>query len=322
MRLRINKTLLCLGIWIPVAAHAWGFAAHKQINNAAVFTLPPALFKFYKAHITEITEGAVKADIRRYAFADEGCKHYLDADYYEKVIPLDSIPWYWKDAVALFGKDTLTKHGTNPWNLQLMKWKLTKAFEAKDLKQIIRLSADIGHYAADLHVPLHSTKNYNGQLTGQEGIHALWESRLFELFTPDYNYLVGRATYVSSLTELTWERFAESFGALDSVIGFEKLATEKYPDKYALKANERNTSKVYNEVFCQYYHQLLNGMVERRARASIHFIGSFWFTCWVDAGQPDLENLKEEPKTESEERERILIQMFFQKGNIIGRRED
>ena len=40
-------------------------------------------------------------------------------------------------------------------------------------------SAIIGHYVADAHVPLHAVLNYNGQLTGQTGIHNRWEDELF-----------------------------------------------------------------------------------------------------------------------------------------------
>ena len=322
----IRKSILlfvfCLLFFLPKHLAAWGFVAHKQINNAAVFTLPPELFKFYKKHITEITDKAVNADMRRYAFADEACKHYLDADHYEHSFPLDTIPHEWNDALVKYGKDTLNAYGIVPWHLQLIKFQLTKAFESKNLYLIIKLSADLGHYAADLHVPVHSTENYNGQLTGQDGIHSLWESRVYELFSNEFDLLIGRANYITNLNEVIWQRFSQSFAALDSVLLFEKLASEKYPNKYVLQTKGRTNSKIYNETFCAYYHQLLNGMVERRTRASIDLIGSLWFTAWVDAGQPNLSNLEKEPKQEEEEKEKNFLQTLFEKGKMIGRRED
>jgi hypothetical protein len=322
--IRFSYLLLVISNWLfqPTKVLAWGFTAHKQINNAAVFTLSPELFKFYKAHITEITDKATNADMRRYAFADEACKHYLDADHYEKLVPLDTIPYLWKDALAKYGLDTLNAFGIAPWNLQLIHYQLTKAFETKNLYLILKLSADLGHYAADLHVPLHATENYNGQLTGQEGVHGLWESRVYELFSGEYDFLTGRASYISNINETIWQRFSQSFAALDSVLLFEKLATEKYPNKYILQTNGRTNSKIYNETFCAYYHQLLNGMVERRAKASIDLIGSLWFTAWVDAGQPDLANLKEEPRNEPENDDQSFLQKLIEKAKMIGRREE
>ena len=35
----------------------------------------------------------------------------------------------------------------------------------------------------------------------------------------------------------------------------------------------------------------LDGMVERQMKAAIKMIGDFWYTAWVDAGQPDLKSL-------------------------------
>ena len=311
--IKIGIRLLIISYWlfIPNYSAAWGFNAHKQINNAAVFTLPPELFKFYKAHINEITDKAVNADMRRYTLADEACKHYLDADHYEKITPIDTIPHAWKDDLDKYGKDTLNAYGIVPWQIELIKYQLTKAFESKNLYLIIKLSADLGHYAADLHVPLHSTQNYNGQLTGQEGIHSLWESRIFDLFYKDYDFAVGRAFYIENTNETIWNRFSQSFAALDSVIVFEKLATEKYPDKYVLQSLGRNTSKIYNETFCNYYNQLLNGMIERRARASAELVGSLWYTCWVDAGQPNLSNLKYETKEDEDEKEKNFFQTLI-----------
>ena len=39
-------------------------------------------------------------------------------------------------------------------------------------------SAVLAHYVEDGHVPFHAVLNYDGQLTGQHGIHSRWESEL------------------------------------------------------------------------------------------------------------------------------------------------
>jgi len=315
---------LIIGILLilPIQLFGWGFTAHKQINNTAVFTLPLPLFSFYKKHIDEITDKAVNADMRRYIVPTEACRHYLDADHYEKKVPLDTIPQQWKMAILKYSEDTLRTYGIVPWNLIMIKYQLTKAFETKNLRMIIKLSADLGHYAGDLHVPLHSTENYNGQLTGQEGIHGLWESRVFELFQKDYDMLTGRAIYINDLHQTIWERFSQSYAALDSVLLFERLAGAAIPDRYQMVQKGNTITKVYNEKFCTYYHQLLHGMVERRFRASIDLVGSLWYTAWVDAGQPDLSQLKEEEIPVDEKNEDGILQTLWQKGQILGRKEE
>jgi hypothetical protein len=48
------------------------------------------------------------------------------------------------------------------------------------------------------------------------------------------------------------------------------------------------TMRVYSRNFSTAYHEMLAGQVEHRMRQSIKMVGDFWFTAWVDAGQPDL----------------------------------
>ncbi len=91
-----------------------------------------------------------------------------------------------------------------PWQIQRTYLSLVKAFEQKDASKILKHSADLGHYVADAHVPLHTTENYNGQLTNQMGIHAFWESRLPELFYSTYDLFVGKATYIENPLKEAW----------------------------------------------------------------------------------------------------------------------
>ena len=56
---------------------------------------------------------------------------------------------------------------------------------------------------------------------------------------------------------------------------------------------------------------MLSNQVDRRMRKSIGSVGNFWYTCWVDAGQPDLSSLlkykfsEEEIKNIEQEKEEI-----------------
>lgn len=268
----------------------WGFHAHKEVNYLACFTLPPEMFGFYKSNIDYIQEFAVRADQRRYAIEEEAPRHYIDLDHYEKVAPIDTVPMRWDSAVAKYGEGHLKEYGIVPWHVQsILAW-LTKAMKEKDYERIIKLSADLGHYIADAHVPLHTTENYNGQLTGQNGIHGLWESRLPEIFSENYDYFTGKAVYLNSPSEVIWQAVSESFAAKDSVLALEKLLTEQMPNtKYSFETRGRSTVKVYSKEFSDAYHTLLGGMVERRMKKAIHTIGCFWMTAWVNAGQPSLD---------------------------------
>ncbi len=171
---------LILFLLLYKASYCWGFYGHKKINYYSVFLLPPQMMVFYKPNIDFISEHSVDPDMRRYAIAEEGPRHYIDIDRYGS-FPYDSLPKNWNDAVAKYSEDTLMKHGIVPWWVQVMQRRLTEAFKEKNAVKILKLSAEIGHYLGDAHVPLHASSNHNGQHTGQHGIHGFWESRVPEL---------------------------------------------------------------------------------------------------------------------------------------------
>jgi hypothetical protein len=299
---------------------SWGFFAHKQINRIAVFTLPGELVGFYKEHIEFVTEHAVDPDKRRYAVEDEAARHFIDLDRYG-ASPLDSIPRKWEDAVAKYSEDSLKAHGIVPWHIDVMVKRLTAAFRAEDFDRILRLSSDLGHYVGDAHVPLHTTRNYNGQLTNQKGIHGFWESRLPELFNENYDFFIGKARYIENPLDEAWKAVSESFAAKDSVLLFEAELNKRYPQdqKYAFENRGASLMRVYSAEYSEAYDKMLNGMVERRMRKAIIVTGSLWFTAWVNAGQPDLSKYKDKKIHHETEAELAEEERKYQEGKIKGR---
>lgn len=282
----------------------WGFFAHERINRLAVFTLPPEMIGFYKKNIRYITEASVNPDRRRFSSVDEAPRHYIDLDHYGDSA-LYKMPRYWQAAVQKYSEDTLKAYGIVPWHINRMYYSLKEAFLIRDPERILKISAELGHYIADAHVPLHTTENYNGQLTGQEGIHAFWESRLPELFSDDFDYFVGKAEYISNPQAAAWNAIQSAHLTVDSVLTGEKKLSEKMADKkYSFETKGRQTVKVFSQQYAKAYYLLLNGMVERQMRASIKLIGDIWVTAWIDGGQPDLKSLMSHTPSEYELAER------------------
>ncbi|MBK9758753.1 MAG: S1/P1 Nuclease [Flavobacteriales bacterium] len=285
-------------------AGAWGFYGHKRINRMACFTLPPQMFGFYKRHIDFISDHAVDPDRRRYANADEAPRHYIDIDHYgiDGKDPFVEVPREWNMAVTKFSEDTLKAYGIVPWHIQVVYNRLITAFQRGDVDRILYYSSDLGHYIGDAHVPLHTTENYNGQMTNQHGIHAFWESRIPELSADaNYDHGVGRAVYIEDPLSAAWEAVQASNRALDSVFNFERTLNERYPadQKYVFEDRGRGSMRFPSQGFTKAYEDAMGGMVERRMNASIITLGSFWYSAWVNAGQPDLDRFEQQDVSDS-----------------------
>jgi hypothetical protein len=63
-------------------------------------------------------------------------------------------------------------------------------------------------------------------------------------------------------------------------------------------------------------------MIERRMRQSIFAIASFWYTAWVNGGQPDLKELANQKFSEADLKEFAQLNVQWSSGTkIIGREE-
>lgn len=305
-------------------SYCWGFYAHQKINYYAVFLLPPEMMVLYKPNISFLSEHAVDPDKRRYAVAEEGPRHYIDIDHYG-VYPFDSLPRKWNDAVAKYTEDSLKQYGIVPWHIQTMLLRLTAAFKEKNFAKILKNSAEIGHYISDAHVPLHANSNHNGQFTNQRGIHGFWESRVPELLAEkEYDFFIGKAGYIQNPDDFIWKRVLESARAGDSVLLFEKQLTQQFGDDKKFSFEERNgkTVRQYSAAFTIAFNKKLDGMVERRMRQSIYAVAAFWYTAWVNAGQPDLKQLVNQQFSEADLKEFEELNIKWKAGGkMIGKEE-
>ncbi|HWL00699.1 MAG TPA: hypothetical protein VNQ55_12155, partial [Parapedobacter sp.] len=111
-----------------------------------------------------------------------------------------------------------------------------------------------------------------------------------------YDFFVGRAKYIQSPIDEAWSIVQESHALVDSVLGIEARLNDRFSAdrKYGYVSRNNILIRTYSDEYSATYHDTLNGMVERRMRGAVQRIGSFWFSAWVDAGQPDVRHLPQE----------------------------
>ncbi|MFW5758198.1 MAG: zinc dependent phospholipase C family protein [Bacteroidota bacterium] len=297
---------------------SFGFAAHRKINRMAVFTLPPEMIGFFKFHIEYLSEHSIDPDRRAHAVPGEAPRHYINIDHFGED-PFEVMPVLWEDAVEKFTEDTLMQYGVLPWHVPVMFNRLIRAFEQQDVDYILYSATHLGHYVADLCTPLHTTKFYNGRTEQQRGIHALWESRIVELYADEFNYFVGRASYIEDPKKRAWELIKESHLKVDSIyMVYDSLMIHLPSDQiYTHQTRGQTNMRNYSPMFSSAMERGMNEMVERQMRRAVRSVGDFWYTAWVDAGQPDLKKIenrsiskKHRKKLEEEEKKHQKIRVF------------
>ncbi len=278
--------LLQICLFYSLHVFAWGFYAHKRINHLAVFTLPPEMIPLYKRHIHAMESLAVLPDQRRHSMDEEAARHYIDLDQY-KLAAIQYLTF--EKAIQIYSKDSLSLHGIVPWIIPTMKNRLKYAFLNRDTLQIIKLSAELGHYIADAHVPLHTTSNYDGQKTNQVGIHAFWESYIPEMLQQEMETWAIPAHYIADLQKETWDWILHAHGQVQNLLWEEASlnARTKPQSKYVFVKKGVLLTKTYAPAYAKAYHNRLNQQIEHQFNESIQHIGNVWYSTWLEAGQPD-----------------------------------
>lgn len=158
------------------AEEAWGEKGHETTNEIAIGALPSPLREFYTVNLPYIVQHAMDADNAKRTDPEERPRHFIDFDEYGEY-PFPELPEDYDAAVEKYGEGVVER-GLVPWQIERTYRELIRAFEDGDGRAVLRHSAWLGHYVGDVHVPLHTTSNHDGQKTGQKGLHSYFESRL------------------------------------------------------------------------------------------------------------------------------------------------
>ena len=303
---------------------AWGAWGHKHINRAAVFALPERMRIFYYNHIDFITEGSVVPDLRRGLLNDknEGPRHYVDIEDFGEM-PLSDFPKTTKEAYLKYDSAFLNRTGYLPWYIENLTEKLTQAFKKRNKSEILFLSAELGHYVADAHMPLHTSSNYNGQFTNQKGVHALWESQIPELFGKQYNFKTEDAHYILDIPGQTWKIIIQSHSLEDSLLAAEKSTRKMFTKETMYKKDSLGNlvlsynQPVFSDEYAKEFNIAMHGMVENQLRLSIQDVSDFWFTAWVNGGSPNLISLDDQHLTRQNQRNYKREFKDFNKGRLL-----
>ncbi len=183
----------------PERALAWGENAHQLVTQAAFNRLPASgcLQTFYSMNGMALLQASIDPDALRDVDPDEGPRHYLDIDVAGNPA---AYPRDLATSVMLYGAE----NGTVPWVTERVQELLIDAFVAQDVNDVVVLSGYLSHYASDASSPFHTTIHYDGQATGNPGIHDRYESQMIDAnFAAVQMQLATRTTVVAAPADVS-----------------------------------------------------------------------------------------------------------------------
>jgi hypothetical protein len=248
---------------------------HKFITARALALLPAEIRPFFEKYSPMIVEHSIDPDLWRTAgFVEEPPRHFVDMDSYGPY-PFKELPHDYDAAVKRYGVEFVTRNGTLPWRTEEMYKQLVDAFTQKapySRENLKFFAAVISHYTSDAHVPLHAALNYDGQLTGQWGIHARFESDLFARYQSRLQLAPKVPETVRSVRELIFDSLVVSFSHVQTVLDADKAAVAG--------------KDVYDDAYYDAFFGKVRPILEQRLSDSIGDIVGVITAAWIEAGRP------------------------------------
>lgn len=262
----IASTVSVVGV-----AYGWGFVGHRFINRNAVIHLPSTMPQFV-AQQSFFENHAMDADNRKSLDPEEAPKHWLNIDFYPN---FRTMPRNLDSLIAQYGWSTVRQNGLNPWATMWALDSLTARLARGEWDSAYFSASDLGHYVADAHQPLHCTVNYNGQYTGNTGIHSRYESTMITNYQSSLTVRQDTVRYIDDPLEYAFDYIIHSNSLVDSVLS---------ADNYAKAQSGWSGQGTPPSLYYVYLWERTRGFTLDQIQRATVALANLWYVAWVNAG--------------------------------------
>jgi hypothetical protein len=274
--------VLLVAALVPSPALAWGAVAHRYIMRRAIELLPPEIKPFFEHNRDELVLRANDPDLWRVVgFEDEPPNHQIDfgVDDYGPY-PFVALPREYDAAVEKFGVAVVRRHGLLPWRTMEEFGNLRRVFQGFARNQpyvegnAVIFASTLGHYIQDAYQPLHVHNNYDGQLSGQNGLHSRFEAELFERFDSRLTINPGSVKPVANTRDFIFDIALASFQLVPKILA---------ADHDAIGAKD-----TYDDPYFEAFFTNIRPVLEQQLAGAITGTASAIVGAWTQAGKPAL----------------------------------
>lgn len=271
---KIARLGIVFGTWLMLSS--WGYQGHEMIGENSAFSFNNEMAQF-ESWATILANHSGDADRRKSWDTTEGIKHYIDVDNYPEFAENGSISQNMDSLIAKHGRDFIFAQGILPWATVQAFDSLIYYFKAGNFDRAAFVAADLSHYVGDGHMPLHTSSNYDGQLTNNKGIHGRYESAMINKYADQIKYKGGDVKVIQDVPAFVFSYIYESAGLVDSIL---------HADDYAKSVNDSVNSSAYTDALWQMTDSLTISQFQKSSFALAELV----YTAWVKAGSPSFSN--------------------------------
>ena len=278
--LRILSLLL-----VTIFLASWGGSGHYIVSSSIskFFNQEMQIFTDWVGYIAD---HASDADYRKDEDPSEGPKHYINLDNYPEFIATGEISMDLQENIDKYGEDFVEQSGYLPWATINSYNSLVNNLREGNWESAKQHAADLGHYIADGHMPLHLTVNFDGQFTGNRGIHSRYESQMINAFSAQIEYEGQDIKEIEIIDEYIFNYLYENYVYVDSVL---------MADNYAKSVNSNTGSYAYTEALWQKTKDYTIMFFQNAS----HALTELLYAAWIEAGRPDLTDIEDLSEKES-----------------------
>lgn len=254
---------------------SWGEKAHRKINSSCVEFLPKEM-KELKAWAAVLADHGSDADIRKRKDKTEFVKHFIDIDNYDDFKRNHRIEENFELACLKYGKEKVKKEGTLPWVTDSTYRELVQNFKISNWEKAVLTAADLGHYVGDGFMPLHIAANYDGQLTGQTGIHRRYEETMIDKHIGEIQFNTYPCRKIKGVRSYIFNYLYNNHSYIDLLLQADSVAYEL-------------AGKQYNEVYYKTLWESSNSFTVKLLEEASKATATLIYSAWVEAGKPKIE---------------------------------
>lgn len=252
---------------------AWGTEGHRIVNLNGVRQLPFSMIRFRDVDYL-FADHASDVDRRKVRDEEETFRQFIELERYPEFYT-KGLPGSLLDLQRKYGAESVRQNGYLPYLVLTMYDSVQRVMKAGDWKGTVTAATDLGHYIAEMTMPLNTTMNYDGQLTKNNGVKWRYE---IELMNRYYNLVNFKRSEPRKFDQPKTDPVNRVFGLLSR--SHARVGAVMRADTAAFRGAKRTYNSTYYSLLWKEIGRPTNDLMQEGA----DLFAAMLYNAWLGAG--------------------------------------